>query len=180
NLADVTFKKHVCAGLEVASAFLEKSLPRAMGLINIDTREQFNERCRSGAIELRDMQVRLSLMDGKTVDTLKHDIVRYIGIVTQGKYGLLPTGAPAIRDESKKSVFVRIIKGVFIAFIPIGCLLGAKYAGLGLAGAVANWALIAGLGWAALTLISTLDPKYRTRLNDIRSIVSMIRGQGNQ
>jgi hypothetical protein len=84
-----------------------------------------------------------------------------------------------MREEPRRLVFARIIKLVFIALIPIGCLVSAKYAGLGLSGQFADWAIAVALGWAAITLISAIDPMYRAKLNDIRNIVSIVRGKGS-
>jgi hypothetical protein len=65
---------------------------------------------------------------------------------------------------------------VLVAIVPIGCLIGAKLAGLKLSGQLADWAIIVAVAWAAITLISILDPAYKAKIDDIRNIVSIMRG----
>lgn len=176
RLGDSTVKREICSYLQLASRFLDTGIPAAIRIPDLAARQRFEERCRSGALELRDMQARIALADDNTVNSLRGDISRYIEMVAPGKYGLLPTGTPAIAKEPRTPALVRMSKSVFIAFVPIGCLIGARYAGLRISGQLANWAIIVALAWAAITLISTFDPLYKTRLNDILNIVSIIRG----
>jgi hypothetical protein len=177
-IGNVPYKADICERLEVASVLLEHNIPNAINVFGLESRRKFSERCHSGAAELRDMQARFALLDESAIDDLKRDIVRYIRIVIQGKYGLLPTGVPIIHSVPRKLVFARIIRSTFIALIPACCLVAARYAGLRLSGQLADWAIVAALVWAATTLIS-FDPMYKTRLNDIRTIIAMIRGKNS-
>ena len=158
RLGDVDFRASVFGELEAAAYILERAIPHATESLGLEARRKFDERCRSGALELRTMQARFALMDENGVESVKRDIVRYIKIVTQGKYGLLPVSPPVTHKKSKRLTAARIIKTAFIALLPIACLVSARYAGLKLYGQFSNWAIIAALGWTAITVISILDP----------------------
>jgi hypothetical protein len=173
---DAPSKARICADLQLASRFLEVAIPIAVGLPDPAARQRFKDRCHSGAVELRDMQAQIALTDEGTVDNLSQVIVRYISMVTQGKYGLLPPEAPPEIKEAKTSTFARISRNVLVAIIPISCLIGARLADLKIAGQLADWAIIIAVAWAAITLISTLDPAYKAKIDDIRNIVSIMRG----
>jgi hypothetical protein len=184
RLGDISFKGNICNRLEIVAVILSKAIPDAIDRAdpdvgNLEVSKSFAARFRGGAAELRDMQARLVLMDETGIDDLKRDIVRYIEIVTQGKYGLLPPCSPEIPSESRQSMIVRIVKSVLIALLPAACLVGARYIGLKLSGSLDDWVIVAVLIWAAITLISAFDASYKTKLNDIRNIMSIVRGRSN-
>src|ERR1039457_69851 len=174
--SDARVKAMMFRDLQLAAKYLETGIPIAMNIRDWEAAQRFKERCHSGAVELRDIEARIALADDGMIDSIRKLVVQYISIVTQGKYGLLPTAAPAVAEEPKTSAFVRISRNVLVAIIPLGCLIGARFAGLKISGQLADWTIIVAVAWAAITLISTLDPAYRTKIDDIHNIVSIMRG----
>ena len=88
----------------------------------------------------------------------------------------MPAEAPVEAGVSKRTALAEVGRNVVVAVIPVACLIGAKFAGVTLSGQLANWAIIVAVAWAAISLIAAFDPAYRAKINDIRSIASIIRG----
>ena len=175
RLGDSPTKAGICSQLEVASMFLQDRIPESIDPPASIAREKLDERCYSGAWELRQMQASVALVDENVADILKQKIVGYIEVITHGKYGMLPTGAPSTAKEEKTHLAIRLTKSLPVAFIPAGCLIGARLSGLKVSGPPADWLAAVAISWAAITLISALDPLYKSKLKEIRSIISAIR-----
>jgi len=119
------------------------------------------------------MQTQIALSTEQTRDDVKRKIAEFIEVIATGNYGLLPGSATEVSAEPKIKGFERWAKTTVVALLPLGCLLGARFAGLTLSGAFNNWAIAAALLWATITMVSVIDPLYKSRIGDMREILSL-------
>jgi hypothetical protein len=110
---------------------------------------------------------------------LRETVAGCITAILRGEYDLLPSSdsAPAAKRSMMRHISTSI-RAIAVGAIPIGCIVGVRYAGLPLSAEFFNWAIIVAVGWAAITLISIIDPLYKARLADIRDFIAVVRGNG--
>jgi hypothetical protein len=68
-----------------------------------------------------------------------------------------------------------VVKGLFAALIPLGLLVVTRYIGLTLSKGISSVAIGLSLLWAAITIVSMIDPQYRARITEIQSVISAFR-----
>lgn len=175
KIYDLTFKKRISSYLERAAQIIGIDLPNAMSLPDRHARAVLQERCEQAAAELRRMQISLVLSEKDTLNQLKETVATFVGAIATGNYYNLPCSSAVPYSEPRKKRLVRAGKTVVIAAIPITCLISARYADLRFSAEFNNWAIGVSLLWAAITLISVLDPLYKTRIQEIQNIFSFIR-----
>jgi hypothetical protein len=173
----VTGKAAICDYLEGAAEYLQVKLPSALSLADPFAKSSLQEKCNDSAAYLRKLQVQVVLADDSTLSDLQVIVARYIAIFIESKYGLLPTEASSGFRQTMMQKIIRILKTLLIAIIPIGCLVGIRYAGIKLSGPLNDWVIIVALLWAIVSFISLMDPAYKSRIEDMSNILSAFRRQ---
>ena len=179
RFGDVRFKADVCHTLQNASSYLQNAIPRVMKISDDAMNRTLKEQLNSSATHLRQMQLWVVFANEKTADDLRDGITYYINAVALGQYDLLPTATSAVPRSNRIHTIASFSRAILVALIPIGCIIGARYAGLSLSTQFTGWAIVVAITWAAITLISALDPLYKARLTDVRDFISVFRGKDN-
>ncbi len=177
HFSDMHVKRMICGKIESASSYLKNALPRAAGITDPTLDQALREQLGASARYLQEVQMRVILADEKTYDEVRAAITHYIYAIALGQYNLLPVGSSIEPKTSKFHRSVMLIRTFIVALIPLGCIVAVRYAGFSLSSQFTGWAVIVAVTWAAITLISTLDPLYKTRLTDVRDLISSIRGR---
>lgn len=177
RFASVRFKAYVCGSLRDVSIYLQYAIPRVMKISDPSVNETVKEQLKRSAMYLREMQLWIVLANEKTLNEVRDVIASYVTAIALGQYDMLPKNASSDRRSNKVRGIVMLIRTFAVAIIPIGCIIGVRYAGLSLSAQFTGWAVIIAITWAAITLIATLDPLYKTRLSDIQSLISLVRGK---
>jgi len=173
----VRVKGLVCQDLEHVAVYVQTRLPGALALSDSGTRESLRQRCADAAAYLRQLQVRVALSDASTVSDLRVIVAHYVAIFTVSEYGLLPAETAAGRRGVLASIF-RVTRTLVLAVIPIGCLIAARKFGVTLARPVNDEVVLVTLLWAAINLVSIIDPAYRARIEDMNNVVSIFKRDG--
>ena len=177
SATDMATKAAICHHLQFAATYLEEGVPRALALPDPGTRQVLQQKLTSSATYLREIQLWVALAKDETQNDTCDAIAHYIDLIAQGKYDLLPNGTLAMSSRSKTSKLATFGRTLAVAVVPFGCLIGARYAGLQLSSEFTGWAVVVTLAWAAITLVSAIDPLYKTRLKDMQDLIATIRGK---
>jgi heme exporter protein D len=173
-ILDFTLKARISNLLEGAARVMKDDIPRAVSLPDPQARSILQERCECAAASLRIMQVSVALAENDTLEELKQAIKLFISAIATGNYSNLPGTSPTPSREMRVNRFVQLGKTTIVALIPFACLVITHYAGLPLSSRFNNWAIVISLLWAALTFVSFLDPLYKSRIEEVQSIIPFI------
>ena len=176
----VRVKTIVCWNLEQTAIYLQSKLPAALALTDPFAKKGLQEKCDDGAAYLRQLQVRVALANDSTLSELRIAAATYVAILIESRYGLLPTEKSAVFRQTRAQRTNRLLKTLLVAVIPIGCLIGVRYAGVKLSGPLYDWVVIVALLWAAISFISLIDPTYKSRIDDMGNILSVFRQDRGQ
>jgi hypothetical protein len=174
---DISTRAWICSHLQYAANYLEEGVPRALALPDPSMRQTLQEKLTSGAAYLREIQLWIALAKDEAQNDARDAIAHCIELIAQGKYDSIPAGTLARLENSKTSKLVGFGRALVVAVVPFGCLIGIRYAGLKLSSDFTGWAVVISLAWAAITLISAIDPLYKTRLKDMQDLIATIRGK---
>ena len=169
-------KAAICKRLEYLAVYFEQRFPARLALSDQFARAALQKKCDSGAAYLRDLQVRVALSDGSTLQELRNDVARHIAIIVLGSYGSLPHGTPRTSKPRRSYQLASLCRTLLVAAIPICSIIGARYAGLRLTHDFGSWAIAAALIWAAISIIPVIDPMYKIKMQDFNSILRIARG----
>lgn len=177
---DLSSRARISSYLEHAAQVMKRDVPKAMSLPDLQARVILQEKCDNAAANLRIMQVAIALTEENALEHLKRSITTFIGAIAVGNYSTQPNCSnlsdvqATVPNEGRVSHLVRIGKIVTVAVIPIAFLVIARFAGLQLSEAFNNWAVVISLLWAAITIISVLDPLYKSRIEEVKGIIPFI------
>ena len=177
RFSDIDFKRRVCGKIENAASYLQDALPQAAGISDTTLDQALREQLGASARHLQEVQMWVILANDKTFDEVCDVITHYIYAVALGQYNLLPVSNSIEPKSSKVRRSIILIRTFIVALIPIGCIVAVRYAGFSLSPQFTGWAVVVAITWAAITMVSTLDPLYKTRLTDVRDLISSIRGR---
>jgi hypothetical protein len=82
-----------------------------------------------------------------------------------------------VQPASEIHRLITLARTVIVSIIPLACIIGLRYTDLKLSPGLTGWAVVIALAWAAITLVSAVDPLYKARLGDFRDLISAIRGK---
>lgn len=119
---------------------------------------------------VRLLQARVTMSEGSIVPELRAAIAHYVAVFTVGNYGLLPTGNAGAAKRKTWAKIYRATKALIVAVIPIGCLIAARAYGIRLSGPLSDAVVVIALLWAAIGLLSVLDPAYRARMDGMSKV----------
>ncbi len=177
RMSDPSFKNYVSWMLERSAIKAEASLPRSIALRTPGLLGEIQENMRRVAAELRAMQLQLALSDYSTMDKIRDEVTEFIYALASGNYALLPAAAPGLVPAKKRKV-AAVARDLAIAVTPLAALAASRYLGLTVTPGIWNWAVVFSVAWASVTVIAVLDPLYKSKISDIRDIISMIRNNG--
>jgi hypothetical protein len=172
------FKTAIIGDLEYAATLMENDMPQSISLKNDALRGQLQESFASSAAALRGMELRLAFSDDSTMRKIRDEVTDFIYAIATGDYALLPT-APPLPSPSKARKIGAILKEIFVALIPLTVLTIVRYVGVQVSAGIANWATVVSLIWAIVIIISVLDPRYKSKIADVKDVMSIIRGSGS-
>ena len=152
---------------------MEFGIPKAMSLPDPHARMILQEKCSQAAAKLRMMQVSVALGDSSALNKIKGTVATYIIAISTGNYNNLPCVSVTSEDGRKLSRLAHVCKIIIVAVVPIGCLIAARYAGLHLSPDFNNWAVAVTLLWAVITLVSILDPLYKSRIQEMQNVFAL-------
>ena len=175
GLAD---RAHVIRHLEHAAVCMEVGIPRTLAVPQKSVFKEVAKRCAGVAAKIRGLQIGAALSGNSQDANTRFEIASIIGIMSSGRFDKLPIAnvAPRTRLGFIHNVG-RTLKSCLVASIPGGVIIVLRYMDVKLSSEVYNWAVAVAIIWAAITLISILDPLYTTRLRAIAEAISIIRGR---
>ena len=174
---DLATKAGMCRALQFTADYLEEGVSRALSLPDPVARQILQEKLTSSAGYLHEMQLWVALAKDETQNNTRDAIAYYIELIARGEYDSLPSGTLTDTPQSKTSGLIRFGRMFIVAVIPFACLIGTRYAGLQLSSEFTGWSVVVALAWAAITLVSAIDPLYKTRLKDVQDLISTVRGK---
>lgn len=163
--------------LDNAAVVLESEFWRAVPVTNPVSRVTWRERCWQCARRLRSFDLWIVLPRRDTHEELRAEIASLIHVLVRGCLDELPTAEP--RPRGKLAVFGSVARSLFLGLIPLAAVLGAKFAGLDLSGALGGALVVAATAWFALTVLTTFDGQATTRvalLKDAAEAMASFRG----
>jgi hypothetical protein len=177
RIQDVAAKALVCHRLDRIREIIGVQLPRALQLSGPNARPVVQAHFDGVAAFIDQMQVSVALADDSTLPELRESIGFLITALLLGEYAALPV-APVTSPSAASRLrrLSSVLRTVAAGAVPAACVAGAWLAGVPLPRVILTWAIVVALAWAVITLVSVLDPTYRTRLEDLRELISSVRG----
>lgn len=173
-IRDLEFKADMARGIQLAASYLQNTIPKSLPLVDASARSEFRLKCRSSAVALRAIQVKIAVSGEDSLDDIKRVLSTFIIGIATGNYAILPDGNNSAQNEHKLEP-IDIAKGLASAFSPMALLVGARHIGLALPSGVDSWAIAITLLWAAISVVSMIDPLYRTKIMEIQNVISTFR-----
>lgn len=149
--------------LDQAASVLEEGLWREVQLTDPLSRAIWRDRCRQCAQHLRSFDLSVVLPRRDTREYLLAETNALIHVLVRGCLDELPTAAP--RPRRGLAVVGDAARNLLLGLIPLAAVLGAKFAGLNLSGAMGGALVVAAIVWFVLTVLTTLDGQAATRLS---------------
>lgn len=177
RFSHVDTKGYIIYHLERAAICLSYGIPKSADLPSLASRTVLQEKCSGAATAIRACQIAVVLPDPKTYEHIQTTVVQAIIAVAQDNLELLPRETPTTDERKGLSRIVPTGRVIVISVLPLAVLLGIRYAGLKLSSSFNNWAIIVAVLWAIVTLLSSLDPLYASRLKTMGDLISAIRGK---
>lgn len=177
SFGDLATKRSMCRELEIAAEFMQGGVLRSLALPDALVRRTLEQKLTSSAEYLRELQVRIVLAKEGADSDLRESLVVYAQLVLRGLYDSLPAGNIEVPLPGSASKIAAFGRAFLVAVIPFACLVSTRYIGLKLSDDFTGWAVVVTLAWAAITLVSSIDPLYKARLGDVRDLISAIRGK---
>jgi hypothetical protein len=174
---DLRTKEGICSILRFTANYIENGILRNISVPDPAIRKALQDKLSGSASYLREMQIKVILSKDGTEADLSNSISSYIKMVALGFYESLPVGNLEASPRGKVQRLLGFVRILIVALIPFSCLVIARYAGLVLSSDFTGWAVVVSLAWAAITLVSAIDPLYKSRLQDVRDLMSAIRGK---
>jgi hypothetical protein len=172
-MSDPSYKSYIAGILEEVAKGIETTLPKAVPLTHSFTRSEFRQRCNQAAAELRLMQMRLALSNENTLVELQRETYDFISAIATGDYGVMPAADLPMDRKSRR--ILSVIKNIIVAFIPIVSIIIIRYVGVRFSSAFGNWVVVVALIWAIISILSILDPLYKSKISDLRDVASIVR-----
>jgi hypothetical protein len=175
RIRDLDFKATLARDIESVAICLQDLIPRFIALPDPAGRSRLEEKCRSAAAALRALEVDIAVSGERALDNINRVIARYIIAAATGNYASLPDAPFPSRTERKIKVLAQASRSLAIALIPLACLVGARCIGLGLSSTFNNWAIAVALIWSVITILSAIDPHYKSRIAEMKDVMSLLR-----
>jgi hypothetical protein len=177
SFRDLRSKNLICSILRFTANYVEYGILRSISVPDPTIHKALQDKLSGSAAYLREMQIQVILSKDGTEDELSNSISSYIKIVALGFYESLPVGNLGASPRRKIQTLLGFIRISVVALIPFSCVVIARGVGLVISPDFTGWAVVVSLAWAAITLVSAIDPLYRSRLQDVRDLMSAIRGK---
>jgi hypothetical protein len=177
RMSDPSFKTYLSGIFERAAVKAEGNLGQSMALRNPGLQAEVQAYMRRVAAKLRAMQLQLALSDNDTMDTIRDEVTQFIYALAAGNYALLPAVDPGLVPARTRKA-AAVVRDLAIAVTPLAALTTSRYLGLAVTPGIWNWAVVFSVAWASVTVIAILDPLYKSKIADIRDIISIIRNNG--
>jgi hypothetical protein len=175
---ELTEKALAIQHLEQAAVCIEIGMPRAFAIPRKPASQEVVDKCLGAAAEMRQLQAAVALAVNEPMANVRPRLTHIIEIIASGSLSKLP-----VADVVAKAHFKRIrilgesIKLCIVASIPGALIVGLRYINVRFPPGLYSWAVAGAIVWAAITLISMLDPLYATRLKAIAEAASIVRGR---
>jgi hypothetical protein len=170
-------KNYIITHLERAAVCLSFGIQHSTALPSIASRAILQEKCSGAAAAIRALQIPVMFPDSKTLEPLRDTVARTIVIVVRDNLDLLPRETAAAVEHHGLSRIIPVLRTIIIGIIPSAVLFATHYSGLSLSSTFNNWAILATILWAVITLLSLLDPLYATRIKTMGDLISAFRGK---
>jgi hypothetical protein len=123
------------------------------------------------------MQIRVVLAKDGTEGEVRESISSYVRMLAFGFYEELPVSNTEISPKDRVRAVLGFTRTFIVALIPFSCLVLTRQIGLALPADFTAWAVVVTLAWAAITLVSAIDPLYKSRFQDVRDLMTAVRGK---
>jgi hypothetical protein len=166
--------------LESAAVCMEAGVPRALSVPRGPASQKVLDRCRGAAAEIRELQASVGLAENDQDINVRTRLAHIAKLMMSRSLFELPVSNFAA--ESRFNVIRavgRSLKLCIVAAIPGAFIIILRYFNVKVSPPFYNWAVVGAVIWAAVTIISMLDPLYAARLNAIGQMVSGIRGRAD-
>lgn len=80
------------------------------------------------------------------------------------------------RPRSRRASVVAVVRALAVGAVPLGAVIGLQPV-LELAAGQYHWAQIVTAGWAVVCLLMSVDPAIREKLEMVRDLISLARGE---
>jgi hypothetical protein len=177
HFVDLEQKKLICQILRFVARFVENEILHSIVISDAAVRNELQAKFSGSAAYLRSMQIKVILAKDGTSGELIELISFFIKTIALGFYDLLPVSDFEVTSTSKVRKILATARTFVVAALPFLCLIIVQKAGLPLSSTFISWVVVVALAWAAITLVSAIDPLYKSRLQDVRVLMTAIRGK---
>lgn len=174
--ADMSFRKEVITRLEKLATCIERVLPSRMYSGNAATDQWLAETAEEIAAGVRALSKWVMTPKPDTREQLVARLALNLGYVARGDWDGFQRVKPErlSRPDLIRTRGANLLRATALASIPILLLLAVKRLGLAPDGTVLTYLTVGGYVWAALTLLSGLDPAYGAKLTAMKDITGLL------
>ena len=175
-------RKQALRLIEKIATRLESDIPRSLGIDPENVSDLSMKRFRRSASHIRSLKVWVSFPQLSTSTQLRQELVTILGAaVTHMYHYLAAAGEDPVRETVRMKWYHRAlgaIRQIAVAAIPIGGLLLLQFLGVQLIDQIKTSWTIGGVAWAAVVLITTLDPSYKDKVGAAKDLAGLIAPKG--
>jgi hypothetical protein len=174
--ADINFRKKVIARLEKVATCVERVIPAQMRSGNPATDQWLSESAEEMAAGVRALAKWVMTPKADTREQLVTRLASNLVHAARGDWDGFERAKPErlSRPDLIRTRGANLLKAAALASIPILVLLAVKRLGLAPDGTVLTYLTVGGYVWAALTLLSGLDPAYGAKITAIKDITGFL------
>ncbi len=166
--------------LEHAATAIQTQLARQLGPYDSSTAAWAAERAGGAATALRQLKRHIAAPAVGSWDRLTAELGRAVVALATGDFGTLrwsPPPAPTTTRRSRRATALAIAKTIAVTAFPLLAVLAVQPL-LQLDPDALRWGKLAGLIWAVLYLLLTLDDTLRDKIDTTRALLDTARGTG--
>ncbi|MEV0134391.1 hypothetical protein AB0H83_38780 [Dactylosporangium sp. NPDC050688] len=179
---DLRWRRFWLERLERIAHAMEHDLPATFGLVDADTHRQLADGGRGAARAVRQLKFLVAAPASADAWRRVEDVLRHnTAALATGELGRLrraePVAVPVPAPRSRRTVAAEVLRTAVFAGLPLAVVYLAQ-PWLAFSETALNWAKVAGLGWALLYVLLTLDPALRDKLSTGLALVTLGQGGG--
>jgi hypothetical protein len=174
---DLSWRRFWLWRLERIAQAVELDMPATFGLVDPDTHRQLTDGGRGCARAVRQLKFLVAAPSSPDAWRRVEDVLRHnAGALATGELGRLrradPAAVPAPVRRGRRAIAGEALRTTVFAGLPLAVVYLAQ-PWLTFSETVHDWAKVAGLGWALLYVLMTLDPTLREKLGTALSMITL-------
>jgi hypothetical protein len=166
---------------EQAAVTVERHLPRIVATADVRTGDWLKIRSAGIAASLRDYKMRVLIPGSQTALELHTEMRSLLVSLGNGDWNAIRScdPDPVTRREGARRLF-SFGRSIFTALMPAIVLLLVQQTDYKLTGGVANWAIVASVAWAVVSLLLLIDPQFAEKFGFVTGATTSVRGAATE